>query len=83
MPADQYTSTEGQRAKLRYKICTASVQHEVRVWELCFESSKERGYEDRLSLGVNFVANLVGHNATINMARYSPDGSFQFEQLKV
>lgn len=73
-PPEQYISEEGKTGELCYKICTASVQHEVRVWELVFSKSKQPGFEQHYELGVNFVANLIGHTTTLNVAQYSPDG---------
>ncbi|KAI6188249.1 WD-REPEATS-REGION domain-containing protein [Aphelenchoides besseyi] len=70
MPDGQYKSNE--QVQMLYKICTASVQVEVRVWELSFTQKESNGaYE----LTVNFVANLIGHQATLNFAKYSPDGN--------
>lgn len=73
-PSEQYISEEGRHAEMRYKICTASVQNEVRVWELAFSKSKEPGFEEHYELGANFVANLVGHSSTLNVAHYAPNG---------
>ncbi|MFH4981439.1 hypothetical protein AB6A40_008148 [Gnathostoma spinigerum] len=58
--------------KDRYKIVTTSVQKEVRIWE--FEFEVVNGKNERASLAVNFVANLVGHSGAVNVARFSPDG---------
>jgi hypothetical protein len=73
-PPDQYVSAEGRTTSMCYKICTASVQHEVRVWELVFCKSTRPGFEQEYEMGVNFVANLVGHSSTLNLAQYSPNG---------
>jgi WD40 repeat protein len=86
MPDDQYVSDEGRRCDLRYKLCTVSVQDEVRVWEIVFSKSKHPGFENHYEMGVNFVANLVGHNSTLNVVQYSPDGrlnEFSFNKFQL
>ncbi|KAI6215199.1 hypothetical protein M3Y94_00357200 [Aphelenchoides besseyi] len=70
MPDGQF-KTDGD-VKMRYKICTASVQVEVRIWELTFVQNE---WNNAYRLTVTFVANLVGHQATLNFAKYSPDGN--------
>uniref|UniRef100_A0A915PU53 Anaphase-promoting complex subunit 4 WD40 domain-containing protein n=1 Tax=Setaria digitata TaxID=48799 RepID=A0A915PU53_9BILA len=55
-----------------YKLVTSSLRKEVRIWKMDFRMLPF-GTED---LGVYFVANLVGHRTTVNVARFSPDGHF-------
>ncbi|VDN03946.1 unnamed protein product [Thelazia callipaeda] len=53
-----------------YKLVTTSLRQEVRIWKVDFKMLPI-GTED---LGVQFVANLIGHHTTVNVARFSPDG---------
>ncbi|CAG9532627.1 unnamed protein product [Cercopithifilaria johnstoni] len=55
-----------------YKLVTCSLQKEVRIWKMDFRMLPF-GIED---LGVYFIANLVGHRTTVNVARFSPNGQF-------
>ncbi|VDK64631.1 unnamed protein product [Onchocerca ochengi] len=55
-----------------YKLVTCSLRKEVRIWKMDFRMLPF-GTED---LGVYFIANLVGHRATVNVARFSPNGQF-------
>uniref|UniRef100_A0A0R3RX13 WD_REPEATS_REGION domain-containing protein n=1 Tax=Elaeophora elaphi TaxID=1147741 RepID=A0A0R3RX13_9BILA len=55
-----------------YKLVTCSLQKEVRIWKMDFRMLP-CGTED---LGVYFIANLVGHRTTVNVARFSPNGQF-------
>lgn len=55
-----------------YKLVTCSLRKEVRIWKMDFRMLPF-GIED---LGVYFIANLVGHRTTVNVARFSPDGQF-------
>ncbi|VDD91562.1 unnamed protein product [Enterobius vermicularis] len=55
-----------------YKIVTTSMQKEVRIWEFVFEKVLKEGERD--ALAVNFIANITGHQAAVNVARFSPSG---------
>lgn len=52
-----------------YRIVTASMQREIRVWEVAFELSTKKKVE---ALSVNFRANLPGHDSTVNCVRFAP-----------
>lgn len=54
------------------------MQKEVRIWEFVFEKVLKEGERD--ALAVNFIANITGHQAAVNVARFSPSG-FCFFQL--
>ncbi|CAJ0930493.1 unnamed protein product, partial [Mesorhabditis belari] len=57
----------------RYKIATSSVQKEVRIWEYFFFKAKKPGTNIEFEeLQVNFIANLVQHNNSVNIVRFSP-----------
>ncbi|VBB30639.1 unnamed protein product [Acanthocheilonema viteae] len=55
-----------------YKLVTCSLRKEVRIWKMDFRMLSF-GTED---LGVYFIANLIGHRTTVNVARFSPNGKF-------
>ncbi|KAM3725954.1 Chromatin assembly factor 1 subunit [Dirofilaria immitis] len=55
-----------------YKLVTCSLRKEVRIWKMDFRMLPF-GTED---LGVYFIANLIGHHATVNVARFSPNGQY-------
>ncbi|CAL2029972.1 unnamed protein product [Caenorhabditis brenneri] len=57
----------------KYRLVTASVQKEVRVWEFDFEMGLDpKTQEQKPQLTVNFLANLVFHNQAINQVKFSP-----------
>ncbi|GMR53604.1 hypothetical protein PMAYCL1PPCAC_23799, partial [Pristionchus mayeri] len=51
----------------RYRIVTSSMQKEIRVWELVFEKWVD-GKTPQLT--VNFIANVVGHQHSINTVQF-------------
>lgn len=51
----------------RYRIVTSSMQKEIRVWELVFEPWLDG---KTLQLTVNFIANIVGHQHSINTVQF-------------
>ncbi|KAH7722364.1 Chromatin assembly factor 1 subunit B [Aphelenchoides avenae] len=55
-----------------YRIVTASVQKEVRIWEFRLEPLPVK--ESVKQLSVDFIANLLAHHKTVNIVRWSPDG---------
>ncbi|CAD5228847.1 unnamed protein product [Bursaphelenchus okinawaensis] len=73
---DQYHSKSSVNAKICFKICTASVQDEVRVWEITVNPRKDVSEEDPYEVKVNYVASLEGHSNPLNFAMYSPNGRF-------
>lgn len=57
----------------KYRLVTASVQKEVRVWEFEFELGLDpKSQETKPQLTVGFLANLVFHNQAINQVKFSP-----------
>ncbi|CCD67960.1 CAF1B/HIR1 beta-propeller domain-containing protein [Caenorhabditis elegans] len=57
----------------KYRLATASVQKEVRVWEFEFEMGLDpKTQENKPQLTVGFLANLVFHNHAINQVKFSP-----------
>jgi len=75
----------GSLDKQTYKIATASIQKEIRLWDFHFDkvesemqeaNCEPKNCDSKFSLSVDFVANLVGHDCTTNVVRFSPDGNF-------
>ncbi|PIC50864.1 hypothetical protein B9Z55_000016 [Caenorhabditis nigoni] len=61
------------RSGNKYRLVTASVQKEVRVWEFEFEIGLDpKTQEQKPQLTVGFLANLVFHNQAINQVKFSP-----------
>lgn len=56
-----------------YKIATASIQKEIRVWQFYFEKLQKDG-NVIFQLSVDFIANILGHHMTTNVVRFSPNG---------
>uniref|UniRef100_A0A7I5E617 ANAPC4_WD40 domain-containing protein n=1 Tax=Haemonchus contortus TaxID=6289 RepID=A0A7I5E617_HAECO len=54
-----------------YRIVTASVQREVRIWRFEYEQCTK--VPSKYQLAVTFLANLVGHNVAINEVKFSPN----------
>lgn len=59
-----------------YRIVTASVQKEVRIWRFEYEPCSK--VPSKYQLAVTFLANLVGHNVAINQAKFSPNPELNF-----
>lgn len=55
-----------------YKIVTASIQKEIRVWE--FHYDRLNNEKELYQLSVDFIANIIGHESTINVVKFSPNG---------
>ncbi|CAD5235131.1 unnamed protein product [Bursaphelenchus xylophilus] len=72
----QFHSDAAKASKIAFKICTASVQDEVRVWEITLNPKKDAEEEDPWHVNVTFIANLEGHAHPLNFAMYSPNGEF-------
>ncbi|GMT00598.1 hypothetical protein PENTCL1PPCAC_22772, partial [Pristionchus entomophagus] len=51
----------------RYRIATCSMQKEIRMWELVFEPCIDRKSTE---LAVNFIANITGHQHSINTVQF-------------
>uniref|UniRef100_A0A7E4VX67 WD_REPEATS_REGION domain-containing protein n=1 Tax=Panagrellus redivivus TaxID=6233 RepID=A0A7E4VX67_PANRE len=49
-----------------YKLATVSTQSDVRIWDFCFGRDGQ--------LFTDFIANLEGHNGTVNCCKFSPNG---------
>uniref|UniRef100_A0A914YZU8 Chromatin assembly factor 1 subunit B n=1 Tax=Panagrolaimus superbus TaxID=310955 RepID=A0A914YZU8_9BILA len=50
-----------------YKLATVGVQELVRIWEYCFDKEIQ-------TVHVDFIAQLEGHNKSINCCKFSPNG---------
>lgn len=57
-----------------FKVATASVQDEVRVWEVLVPT---RSAGHGMQVKVNFMANLEEHRSPLNFAKFSPCGEFR------
>ncbi|TKR92581.1 hypothetical protein L596_007208 [Steinernema carpocapsae] len=57
-----------------YKMVTSSVQKEVRVWTFSFEGDSEQFRNGKAPLVVQFLSNLMGHSASVNVVKFSPAG---------
>lgn len=57
-----------------YKIATASIQKEIRVWE--FHYDRLVNEKELYQLSVDFIANILGHESTTNVVKFSPNGIF-------
>uniref|UniRef100_A0A0N5BPQ1 WD_REPEATS_REGION domain-containing protein n=1 Tax=Strongyloides papillosus TaxID=174720 RepID=A0A0N5BPQ1_STREA len=57
-----------------YRLATASMEKQVRLWNFRFDDDSP--VNDKASLFVEFIADLSGHNAGVNIVRFSPNGEF-------
>jgi chromatin assembly factor 1 subunit B len=66
VPADKKREVE-RNCERYYKIATVGVQELVRIWEYCFDKEIQ-------TVHVDFIAQLEGHNKSINCCKFSPNG---------
>uniref|UniRef100_A0A0N4ZPQ1 LEM domain-containing protein n=1 Tax=Parastrongyloides trichosuri TaxID=131310 RepID=A0A0N4ZPQ1_PARTI len=57
-----------------YRLVTASMEKQVRLWNFRFD--KEPSTVNKDSLAFEFIADLAGHNAGVNIVRFSPNGEY-------
>jgi chromatin assembly factor 1 subunit B len=50
-----------------YKLVTVGYEHDVRIWEYCWDKSV-------FTCHVDFIAQLEGHQKSINCCKFSPNG---------
>lgn len=57
-----------------YRLATASMESQVRLWNFRFDN--DLSSDSKSSLAVEFIADLAGHNAGVNIVRFSGNGMF-------
>ena len=67
VPATKHRDIERQCERY-YKLATVGIETEVRLWEYCF-------VKEEPSLQVDFIANLKGHDKSVNCCKFSPNGN--------
>uniref|UniRef100_A0AAF5D5Q3 LEM domain-containing protein n=2 Tax=Strongyloides stercoralis TaxID=6248 RepID=A0AAF5D5Q3_STRER len=58
-----------------YRLATSSIENQVRLWNFRFDNDSPIN-NSKASLAVEFIADLSGHNAGVNILRFSNNGEF-------